>query len=127
NLSENMNIRMLANLRTKYLLVIFVFLGFDHFSMAQDPTRFQQAVDQITEKNAGLAPGGDLVVFTGSSSIKRWKDIASYFPDQKALNHGFGGSQTSDLIHYVDELILNYKPKKVFIYEGDNDISAGKS
>ena len=42
------------------------------------------------------------------------------------MNTGFGGSQTIDLLGYSNELILNYKPKKVFIYEGDNDISAKK-
>ena len=42
------------------------------------------------------------------------------------MNTGFGGSETIDLLGYSNELILNYKPKKVFIYEGDNDISAKK-
>jgi lysophospholipase L1-like esterase len=33
----------------------------------------------------------------------------------------------SELFYYADELIVQYKPKKIFIYEGDNDLSKGKS
>lgn len=43
------------------------------------------------------------------------------------LNRGFGGSQFSDLSYFTDQLILQYLPKKIFIYEGDNDVAAGKS
>ncbi|HLW20686.1 MAG TPA: GDSL-type esterase/lipase family protein [Cyclobacteriaceae bacterium] len=56
-----------------------------------------------------------------------WNNLAEYFPDHEVVNAGFGGSQTFELLHYVNELIIDYKPKKVFIYEGDNDISSGKS
>jgi len=33
----------------------------------------------------------------------------------------------SDLLYYTDELIFKYSPSKIFIYEGDNDISGGKT
>jgi|SRR5690554_1342000 len=66
------------------------------------------------------------IVFTGSSSIRMWYDLDLRFPDQQVLNTGFGGSQFSDLQRYLDELVLDYRPVKVFIYEGDNDISARK-
>jgi len=42
------------------------------------------------------------------------------------VNSGFGGSQASDLLAYTEELILQYSPQKIFIYEGDNDIAEGK-
>jgi len=122
-----MKISLVAYSGTKYLLVLILLLGFGHLTMAQDPARFQKEVEQITKKNDGAKLGENLILFTGSSSIKGWKDIATYFPDHQVLNNGFGGSQTSDLIHYMDELIIDYQPKKVFIYEGDNDISAGKT
>jgi lysophospholipase L1-like esterase len=43
------------------------------------------------------------------------------------VNTGFGGSHMSDLYYYADELILNLKPKRIFIYEGDNDLGQGKT
>lgn len=110
----------------KYLFLLTVFVGHSLAALGQDPLRFEEEVKQLTEKYAEVPPMEEMVVFTGSSSIKMWKDLQSYFPELPIINTGFGGSQTSDLIHYVDELIIQYQPKKVFIYEGDNDISAGK-
>jgi lysophospholipase L1-like esterase len=105
----------------KSSVILFLLLGFHMQVQAQDPLRFEQEVEKITSKYANLA------LFTGSSSIKMWKDLPSYFPDHYIINAGFGGSQTGDLLHYLDELVLSFKPQKVFIYEGDNDISGGKS
>ncbi|PLB19056.1 MAG: Acetylesterase, lipase-GDSL family [Flavobacteriaceae bacterium FS1-H7996/R] len=68
----------------------------------------------------------ETIVFTGSSSIKMWKNIQELFPEYQIINSGFGESQTIDLLNYTDDLILKYKPKKIFIYEGDNDISDKK-
>ncbi len=93
--------------------------------LAQDPLRFEKEVAEIT----AVKPTNqkDIILFTGSSTIRMWKDIQSYFPGYNILNRGFGGSQTSDLIYYVDELILQYSPKQIFVYEGDNDLGAGKT
>ena len=41
-------------------------------------------------------------------------------------NYVFAGSQMSDVVHYVEETVLNYSPRTVVVYEGDNDTSAGK-
>nr|WP_252732582.1 GDSL-type esterase/lipase family protein [Cellulophaga baltica] len=53
-----------------------------------------------------------------------WRNLHEIFPQYQVINSGFGGSTAIDLLGYTDELILKYKPKKVFIYEGDNDISS---
>ena len=66
------------------------------------------------------------IVFVGSSTIRRW-DTASYFPDLKIINRGFGGSEMADAVRYVDRIILPYEPRLVVVYSGDNDISAGVS
>lgn len=111
----------------KFYLALLIITGLHFQASAQDPLRFQKEVDQIHEKYPPHVQRDNLVLFTGSSSIKMWKDIESDFPDHEVINAGFGGSQTFELLHYVNELILDYKPSKVFIYEGDNDVSSGKS
>jgi lysophospholipase L1-like esterase len=68
-----------------------------------------------------------LIVFAGSSSIVKWTSLKDDFADKNVINRGFGGSQTTDLIEYSDRVISIYKPKQVFIYEGDNDLGAGQS
>lgn len=95
-------------------------------SSAQDPNRFKEQVEQLSNKEYGSNSDKELVVFTGSSSVRMWKDVQSYFPKYNIINNGFGGSQFSDLIYFYDELILKQDPDILFIYEGDNDISDGK-
>lgn len=105
-------------------LVFIIFLALGH---AQDPVRFKEQVEEIHEKyDTLLDPSKETIVFTGSSSIRIWHDLQNRFPEHQIVNSGFGGSHASDLLFYLDDLILRYKPKKVFIYEGDNDINAKK-
>jgi lysophospholipase L1-like esterase len=68
----------------------------------------------------------NLIVFTGSSSIRKWTDLNDYFPGRNIINTGFGGSQMSDLIYFSEQAIFQYSPVQVFIYEGDNDIASGE-
>lgn len=70
--------------------------------------------------------GKPTLLFTGSSSIRLWESLEASFPEYQVINTGFGGSQTSDLLSFVDELVLRYEPGQVFIYEGDNDIEGKK-
>jgi lysophospholipase L1-like esterase len=92
----------------------------------QDPKRFQKEIDSIDLRYSRKADYRNLIVFTGSSSVRRWKNINEYFPAKNIINTGFGGSHMSDLLYYCDSVIIKYKPGQVFIYEGDNDISSGK-
>jgi len=66
------------------------------------------------------------VVFVGSSSIRKWY-TAEYFPDIPIVNRGFGGSHISDVIYFINETVLKFKPKVIVFYAGDNDIHFGKT
>ncbi|MDF1698349.1 MAG: GDSL-type esterase/lipase family protein [Saprospiraceae bacterium] len=93
--------------------------------MGQDPHAFDKEIDRfdriITSKSQ------DISIFTGSSSIRMWKDLAADCKNEHVINTGFGGSQMSDLLFHLERTVLRFKPRKVYIYEGDNDIAAGKS
>jgi len=65
------------------------------------------------------------IVFVGSSTIRLW-DVATYFPDVRILNRGFGGSELTDAVRHVERLVLKHEPRLVVVYAGDNDIAAGK-
>ena len=71
------------------------------------------------------APGG--IVFVGSSSIRLWTSLAADFPGLPVLNRGFGGSTFPEANHYVSRAVLRYRPRTVVLYEGDNDITLGRS
>jgi len=108
-----MNCRLL----TLSIISIFLFASF-HLS-GQDPTRFENEIQQLLITIQYDSTKSNTVVFTGSSSIKSWKNINEYFPEHNIINTGFGGSQMSDLLYYSNQLILNFNPSQVFIYEGD--------
>ena len=108
---------------------IFIFLLFlvSTTAKSQDPERFREEVAELVKRNDSIwDETKETIVFAGSSSIRFWDRLQTDFPCCQIINSGFGGSQASDLIFYTNELILRYQPGKVFIYEGDNDISEGK-
>jgi lysophospholipase L1-like esterase len=108
--------------RTGFVLILLVFAQLG----AQDPLRFQNEVNKLVAGDTAVKKK-KLILFTGSSSVRLWQSLASDFPNYNVVNRGFGGSEMSDLIYYADQLIIRYKPKQVFIYEGDNDLANGKS
>ena len=94
-------------------------------AMGQDPHRFDEEIKKIAA--LPVVEGEDLVVFTGSSSIRFWEDLSKDCQESKVVNTGFGGSHMSDLLYFLDQTVLRFKPTKVYIYEGDNDVSAEKT
>jgi len=111
-------------MRKKLLILFFQFILVT--VMAQDPLRFEKEVHDLVAGDSTISKR-KLILFTGSSSIRFWSGLRKDFPNHNVLNRGFGGSEMSDLLYYAEPLILNYNPKEVFIYEGDNDINSGKS
>lgn len=108
------------------LIPIIFLLIVTLFSNAQDPNRFKEQVDELAGKEYNFNNDKKLVVFTGSSSIRMWKDVQSYYPDYDVINNGFGGSQFSDLLYFYNEMIVKPAPEILFIYEGDNDLASNK-
>ncbi len=108
----------------RFLLLAFSVLLIST-AFCQDHRRFEEEVKQLATALEGKTYDSP-ILFVGSSSIRLW-DIEKYFPNGNIINHGFGGSETSDLICYVRQLVLSVKPSGIFIYEGDNDLNSGKT
>ncbi len=117
---------MKRSLIFRLLILSVVFLYFPVLQ-AQEQHRFAGEVDQLVKKAYHLDPDKKLLLFAGSSSIRKWTDVQQYFPGFNVINYGFGGSTYSDLLFFYDKLFTRYRPDILFIYEGDNDIAAGTS
>ncbi len=113
----------MKNLKTLFLLLSLILVG----STFAQQIPFQEEVKQLTSQIDQKGWNKGSIVFTGSSSIRMWKNIQEEFPEVPIINTGFGGSQASDLLPHLETLVFRYDPQAVFIYEGDNDINAGKS
>lgn len=89
-----------------------------------DPARL---LSEVTALAARTPPGPHPVVFIGSSTFTMWSTLDADLGGIGAVNHGFGGSQLSDCIHYLDRLVLPFRPRLAVLYGGDNDLANGKS
>ena len=87
---------------------------------------WESEIRKFEELDQKLPPPVGANVFVGSSSVRLWKLDAS-FPKSVCINRGFGGSQMGDSARYVDRIVINYKPRVVVLYAGDNDIAGGKT
>lgn len=85
---------------------------------------FQNEIDAFVKADSIAMPAKGNILFVGSSSFRKWTDIQNYFPGYPILNRGFGGSSLTDMIYYANETIIKYKPKKIYIYCGENDIAS---
>jgi lysophospholipase L1-like esterase len=88
--------------------------------------RFTNEIAAFVERDRTNPPPQNAVLFVGSSSIRLWTNLASDFPKLQTINRGFGGSHISDVIEYVDKIVIPYRPSKIVFYAGDNDIASGK-
>jgi len=91
-----------------------------------DTNRWEGAIEAFEKRDAVNPPEPGAILFVGSSSIRFWKTDEA-FGNLDVINRGFGGSQTSDVVHYMDRIVLPYAPRQIVLYAGDNDIAAGKS
>lgn len=107
----------------KRIIVLLTFLVFTCKAVKDpNPLRF----DKDMQKFKSMTAPEDVIVFTGSSSIRFWEDLQDDCSNMPVINTGFGGSQMSDLLYFIDQAVLRFKPSKVYIYEGDNDINEEK-
>ncbi len=88
---------------------------------AQSP--FYGEIQHFKSLDSTHFPPNNAILFVGSSSIRKWTDVQSYFPREKVINRGFGGSELSDLVRYVNMIIIPYHPSEIVIYAGENDLA----
>lgn len=94
---------------------------------------FKGAHDRLVDAHAGKTCE---YLFFGDSWVEHWRDVnrfpnhATFYKDTAhldALNVGIGGTKYADWIDWLDELVIPFNPKKIFINLGFNDLHHGFS
>jgi lysophospholipase L1-like esterase len=118
-----MNTILRHSARTLCLLLVAVLAtrGADGGGPFEDEIRAFEATDKTAP------PPRHAILFTGSSSIRLWTSLTNDFPGRAVFGRGFGGSQMSQLNQYAERIVLPYEPRHILVYEGDNDLAAGKT
>lgn len=88
---------------------------------------FWDEIQAFKKEDSLQPPPQNAILFVGSSSFQKWRDVQDYFPGYTLINRGFGGSSFPDLLRYAPDVIYPYQPKQVVIYCGDNDLAASDS
>lgn len=114
-------------MKIKHLFLILLLFA-AKFSSAQEKFPFENEIKEFKKQDSVNAPAPGGILFIGSSSIRMWTDLQQRFPDKPIIRRGVGGSELQQWVrYYVPYLIYPYKPAKIFIYVGENDINDGHS
>lgn len=108
----------------KKLIFACFCLFFSYVSVAQ---KFIAEIQAFEKEDSIAMPKSNEILLVGSSSFRIWKEFKEDLVGFPVTNRGFGGSQMSDAIFYFDRIVTKYQPKLMLVYEGDNDLNAGKS
>lgn len=90
--------------------------------------RWSSSLEAFAKSDQAQPPAGHGVLFVGSSTIRMWSSLAQDFRQVPVIiNRGFGGSTMADCDFFVRQLVIQYKPRQVLVYAGDNDLAEGRT
>jgi len=116
----------------KFKFLVLIALVFSTSAFAQTAPKpaypFEPEIKAFKAKDSVNMPKPGGILFIGSSSIRMWTELPKQFPKLPITMRGVGGSTIAQWVqYYMPSVVYPYKPSKIFIYVGDNDIAAGAS
>ena len=95
------------------------------FINGKTPVGFESEINDFLKQDSGSFPPSGACLVTGSSTIRKWENLAADFNEITVKQRGFGGSTIKALNYYIDYIVLPYIPKTIVVYKGDNDLAGG--
>src|ERR1700712_4694326 len=86
---------------------------------------YEDEIQRLEKERAALTYTPD-TLFYGSSSIRQWANLAGDFKNLSPVNIGFGGSTLAACAWFFDRIMSGYRPNRIIIYAGDNDLADGR-
>lgn len=113
------------------VLLVFAFVAPSHNVAGAETNhnfaKWEQEIRAYEASDRTNPPPKHCLLFTGSSTIRKWTTLAQDYPGQPVVNRGVGGSEVVDITHFADRIVFPYEPKMIFFRCGGNDIADGKS
>jgi lysophospholipase L1-like esterase len=110
-------------------LVVLVFgaLGYGSLWLEArgNAEHWEPSIQAFEARDAHDPPAPGQIVFAGSSSIRKWKQLARDMAPLDVINRGFGGSHIAHVEHFAGRIIAPHAPRAVVLYAGGNDLSWG--
>jgi lysophospholipase L1-like esterase len=115
-------------MRMKFRLLILLMVMAGSSVVAQEKMapkiRFAEAIEAYEKADRESPPPSRSILFVGSSIFRLWKGLKEQMAPLPVFNRAFGGSQTHEILAYMDRIVLPYKPRIIVYYCGSNDINA---
>ncbi len=87
--------------------------------------RFEKEIRAFELQDSMRGRPMNAIVFTGSSSFRYWETLAADLAPLPVVNRGFGGSTLPEVTYYANRILFPYRPSRIVIYAGDNDLTSG--
>ena len=84
--------------------------------------KWEKEIKKIEARDASEMDPPNAVLFIGSSSIRRWDDIAIDMSPFQTIQRGYGGSKYSDVAVFAPRLLHPHQYQALVIFVG-NDVS----
>lgn len=92
----------------------------------QHANYYEFAIQNFEKEDKKKFPPANAIVCIGSSSMRFWHPtIEKDLSPLTIIPRGFGGSDLTDAVLFVDRIVTPYKPRAVVIYAGENDLVQG--
>lgn len=84
--------------------------------------RWEKSITELEALDQSENDPSDAILFVGSSSIRRWADIAIDMAPYRTIRRGYGGAKYSDLAIFAKRLIEPHRYRALAIFVG-NDVT----
>jgi len=111
--------------KIKWVLLLLLFTN--SLAAQEQKPPFWNDIQAFKKQDSISSPPKDAILFVGSSSFTKWRDVQDYFLGYTIINRGFGGSSLPDMIRFENDVIFKYEPKQIVIYCGENDLAASNT
>ncbi len=87
--------------------------------------RFEREISAFERSDSVQGQPANPILFIGSSSFRFWQTLSTDLAPFPVLNRSFGGSTLPEVSYYADRILFPYRPGRILVYAGDNDLNNG--
>jgi lysophospholipase L1-like esterase len=89
--------------------------------------RFEKNVAAYEAADRTSPPPANAILLVGDSQFYRWKTLAEDLPGYTIVNRGIDSFTMTDVLFFVNRLVLPYKPRMIVVHAGGNDVNTGRT
>ena len=87
--------------------------------------KWSKAIDEFDKLNQSEEHSDEAILFVGSSSIRRWTDLATDLTPLQTIRRGYGGAKFTDMAVFINRIIEPHHYRALVMFIGNGVV--GKS